>query len=140
MQPPADSSGNVVLYVAAMTSFVTLCGVIVNGFVQWSASRDARDAARDARGAAQESKATMDKVEVLVNNKSDRSELIIKELTEKVDRLQASALAKAEAAPAVGGVPIGAATPPISAPVPVKIVAEEPVPVKIDKTPNKGKP
>lgn len=131
------SENNVVLYIAAMSSFVAFCGVVVTGFVQWSASRDARDAARDARLAAQETAAiaataakearesaavqqkTIDNVEHLVNSKADKQAEIIRELTLKVDALNAAALAKAEASPAVGGVPaIGAAQPSLLVPTP----------------------
>jgi len=109
----ATPDGNeVVLYIAAMTSFVTFVGVIVTGFVQWSAARTAIVAAREARQAAQESrdearnaanvqKATTDKIEVLVNNKSDVQTQTIKDLTEQIKQLNATALAKAEASPAV---------------------------------------
>lgn len=92
---------NTLLYVTAMTSFVTLCGIVVTGFVQWSASRDAHDAARDARVAAQEAKVKTAEIHTLVNNKSDVQAEIIRDLTAKVDRLNAAALAKAEASPAV---------------------------------------
>ena len=139
IQEPA--TGTALLYVTAMTSFVTLVGIIVTGFVQWSASRDARDAARDARDAAkgaasmaQEAKATNDKIEVLVNNKSDVQATLIKEAKEEIAKLNAQLLAKAEASPATG------APAPIAATIPVKVVVvdtEKPIDV-IDKTPTKG--
>lgn len=147
MLQPAASENNVVLYIAAMSSFVALCGVVVTGFVQWSASRTAIQAAREAREAAQESrdearvaatvqKETTDKIEVLVNSKSDEAATTIKDLTEQIKQLNASALAKAEASPAVGTVPEPAATP---EPVPIPVVVvdtEKPIEV-IDKTPKK---
>lgn len=100
LQAP-DGGNSVLLYVTAMTSFVTLCGIIVTGFVQWSASRDARDAAREARMAAVETKTTTDKIEVLVNNKSDVQAQLIKEARVEIANLNARLLAKAEAAPAI---------------------------------------
>jgi len=106
-----NNSGNIVLYVSAMTSFVTLCGVIVTGFVQWSASRDAIAAARDARLAAQESKATSDKIEVLVNNKSDVQARLIADAKAEIAALNAQLLAKAEASPAITQEPLTGDTP-----------------------------
>lgn len=99
-----SSSGNIVVIVSAMTSFVTLVGVIVSGFVQWSGQRDARDAARDARDAATEAKTTTDKIETLVNNRSDVQAQLIKEAKEEIAALNAALLAKAEASPAIGKV------------------------------------
>lgn len=133
MQTPEN--GNVVLYVSAMTSFVALMGVIVTGFVQWSASREARqerkEAREEARQAATVQQKTTDNIEHLVNSKSDAQAAIIKELTAKVDGLQAKLLSRAEAAPAVGGVPVQATTPPV---MPVKIMEQEgPVDVKVVK-------
>lgn len=150
----SDSSSNVVLYIAAMSSFVAFVGVVVGGFVQWSASRAAIVAAREAREAAKEArdeqrvnateqKKTLDNVEHLVNSKSDKqTETIdlqtqtIKDLTEQIKQMNATALAKAEAAPPIGGTPM--ATP--TATIPVKVVVvdtEKPIDV-IDKTPTKS--
>ena len=128
------NEANVVLIIAAMTSFVTLCGVIVTGLVQWSATREARLAQREQRMALAAQVVKVEEIHTLVNSKDDKQSRIIADLTEQIKQLNASALARAESSPAV--------TVTAETPVPV-VVVDTAKPVEVDvidkKKPPRGK-
>lgn len=85
-----------------VTSVLTLVLQRVAANDQRIAREEQRQDARELRDATLATKSTIDKVEVLVNSKSDVKDATIKDLADQIKVLNASALAKAEAAPAIG--------------------------------------
>lgn len=138
-QPTVDSTA---VWIAALGFFGLIVTSLFTYVGQRAAAKDARDAAKDAavaareaRDTAKEAKATNDKIEVLVNNKSDVQATLIKEAKDEIAKLNAQLLAKAEASPASGAT---GSAPTTSIPVKVVVVdTEKPIDV-IDKTPTKS--